>query len=159
MGPKVRLQTGVTARGPRLVRGAVLAGGLCLASVALAAATWVDAIHTSQRWAAYACEERLLSRVCDLDKDYEDPGTLAPQVSIGDVVRYQNRRGQDIAFTVRAIKFVIFERDADERRSAKGHAGKRGDTVCFLFDTASREGIARGYASRIVVKDCLEVRK
>ena len=135
---------------------AILLGALCLASGVLAAASWVEAIQTSERWSAYTCQERFLSRVCDLEKGYEDPGALPKVVSVGDVVRFQNTRGQEVAFTVRLIKFVVFERDADERRTAKGHTGKKGDTVCFLFDTASREGIARGYASRIVVRDCRE---
>lgn len=137
----------------------VLFGSLGLASGALAAASWVEAIQTSERWAAYTCQERFLSRVCDLEKSYEDPGTLPQIISVGDVVRYQNTHGQEVAFTVRLIKFVVLERDAHERRAAKEYTGKKGDTVCFLFDTASREGIARGYASRIVVRDCREAPK
>jgi len=124
-----------------------------------AAALWVDTVVTSAQWAAYACREHLLTRVCDLDKDYRDPGALPPVISVGDVIHYQNSRGHTVAFTVRAISFFVFDRDTKEPSSSKWPGGKKGETLCSLFDTASKETIGRGYASKILIKECQERRK
>jgi hypothetical protein len=99
----------------------------------------------------------VLSRVCEIDKDYEDPGLLQPIVSVGDVVLYRNRQGQGVEFRVRAISLYVFDRDTDGSGSSLGMTGKKGETLCSLFDTASRKRIARGYASRIMIKGCRDV--
>ena len=113
-----------------------------------------EAMDENERRVAFACHEHLLSRVCDIEKDFQDPGFLPLFVSVGDVLRYRNRRGQEVTFPVRAINLYVFDRDTDASGSRAGIAGNKGETLCSLFDTASRERIARGYASRIVIKGC-----
>lgn len=70
----------------------------CLGAVASPAGveSSISAVVTTSTWAAIACREQVLSRVCEIDKDYEDPGLLQPIVSVGDVVYYRNRRGQGV---------------------------------------------------------------
>ena len=143
----------------RLVPLMYLIGWVCVPPATSAAGVWVESIATSENWVAYACQEHLLSRVCDLDKDYQDPGVLPAVISVGDVVHYQNSRGQTMAFTVRAISYHVFDRDSKERGSSKWPTGKKGETLCSLFDTASKETIGRGYASRILIRECQERRK
>jgi len=136
-----------------------LIGWVCMPPARSTAGVWVESIATSENWVAYACQEHLLSRVCDLDKDYQDPGVLPAVISVGDVVHYQNSRGQTMAFTVRAISYHVFDRDSKEPGSSKWPSGKKGETLCSLFDTASKETIGRGYASRILIRECQERRK
>jgi len=136
-----------------------LIGWVCMPPARSTAGVWVESIATSENWVAYACQEHLLSRVCDLDKDYQDPGVLPAVISVGDVVHYQNSRGQTMAFTVRAISYHVFDRDSKERGASKWPSGKKGETLCSLFDTASKETIGRGYASRILIRECQERRK
>jgi len=136
-----------------------LIGWVCMPPARSTAGVWVESIATSENWVAYACQEHLLSRVCDLDKDYPDPGVLPPVISVGDVIRYRNSRGQTVAFTVRAISFFVFDRDSKERGPSKWPSGKKGETLCSLFDTSSKETIGRGYASRILIRECQERRK
>ena len=143
----------------RLVPLMYLIGWVCMPPARSTAGVWVESIATSENWVAYACQEHLLSRVCDLDKDYQDPGVLPAVISVGDVVHYQNSRGQTMAFTVRAISYHVFDRDSKERGASKWPSGKKGETLCSLFDTASKETIGRGYASRILIRECQERRK
>jgi hypothetical protein len=143
----------------RLVPLMCLFGWVCVPPTTSAAGTWVETVVTSASWAAYACQEHLLSRVCDLDKDYQDPGELPAVISVGDVIHYRNSRGQTVVFTVRAISFFVFDRDSKERGPSKWPSGRKGETLCSLFDTASKETIGRGYASRILIKECQERRK
>ena len=128
----------------------------CLGAVASAAGgeSRIYTVATSSTWAAIACREQLFSRVCEIEKDYEDPGLLPSIVSVGDVLQYRNRRGQEVKFRVRAISLYVLDRDMDPSGSRLGITGKKGETLCALFDTASRERIARGYASRIMIKEC-----
>ena len=73
------------------------------------AATWLNLTGVEDLW----------SRVCDLDKDYQDPGELPAVISVGDVIHYRNSRGQTVVFTVRAISFFVFDRDSKERGPSK----------------------------------------
>lgn len=133
---------------------AFLVGCLGATASATGGESWISTVATSSAWAAIACREQLLSRVCEIEKDYEDAGLLPLIVSIGTVLHYRNRRGQEVEFTVRAISLYVFDRDADASGSPSGITGKKGETLCALFDTASRKRIARGYASRIMIKGC-----
>src|SRR5262245_17146727 len=131
--------------------------GASMVSPAAGAHSEVSSVSTSSTWAAFFCRKQLLSRVCDLDKDYTDAGLSPSIVSVGDVVWYQNRHGSTVGFTVRAINLYVYERDRTGSGAWEKPGGKKGDALCFLFDTASKERITRSYASRIVIKDCREV--
>jgi len=133
---------------------ALALGGMAAARPASAGESWVGSVSTSPVWAAYACHERLLTRVCDTDKRLEEPGELPPVVAVCDVLHYTSSRGQSVTFIVRAISLYVFDRDTDAAGSSTDRAGRKGETLCSLFDTASRERIARGYASRITIKGC-----
>src|SRR5262249_56240170 len=78
-------------------------GWVCMPPATSAAGVWVESVATSENWAAYACQEHLLSRVCDLDKDYSDPGVLPTVISVGAVVPYRNSRTPTAPFTLRAL--------------------------------------------------------
>jgi len=138
---------------------AFLVGSLSLRAPAEGGESWISTISTSSMWAVLSCREHLLSRVCDVEKDFQDPGLLPLVVSIGDVLRYRNRRGEEVAFPVRAINLHVFDRDTEASASSAGVGGRKGETLCSLFDTASRQSIERGYASRVLIKQCRDARK
>lgn len=124
-------------------------------SLGLAAETWVPSITTSPSWAVFPCKSYLVTNVCGTDKDYGDPGTLPPVVSVGDTLTYSDKEGKRKQFVVRHIRLFVFEKDVDFTSGGKRYTAKKGETTCSLYDATSRASTRdTEYPSKIVINGC-----
>ena len=120
---------------------------------------WVTSISTSSQWAVFPCKDYWVTNVCGTDKDYADPGSLPPVVSIGDTITYSDKEGKRKQFVVRHINFYVFEKDVDFKSGGKRLTAKKGETSCMLYDATSRAATRdTEYPSKIVVKECRALR-
>ena len=121
--------------------------------------TWVESIQTSDRWSSFPCEHYLVTDVCGVDKDFDDPGSLPSTISVGDVVSYSNAEGEAKEFTVRHISYFRHEKDVDSTYGGERLTAKKGDTSCFLYDAATRSATRPNeYPSKLIVKGCRVLR-
>jgi hypothetical protein len=128
-------------------------------SLGLSDEAWVTSISTSSQWAVFPCKSYLVTHACGTDKDYADPGSLPPVVSLGDTITYSDKDGKRKQFVVRHINFYVFEEDIDFKSGGKRLTAKKGETSCMLYDATSRAATRdTEYPSKIVVKDCRVLR-
>lgn len=147
----------MASRSGRVVRGLLLL--LALWSIRLAPVSaeerWVRSIATSQEWAAFPCRDYLITKVCGIEKDYSDPGSLPSIVSVGDTITYSNKKGERKEFVVRHISFFVFDKDVNTTYGGQHLRARKGDTSCFLYDTATRAATRDSeYPSKVIVKGC-----
>ena len=155
LGRRVSL-VGLSLLGGVLAMLAVLSAGMTAVS---AEERWVSSIATSQEWAAFPCRSYLVTKLCAIEKDYSDPGLLPPTISVGDTVKYTNKKGEHKEFVVRHISFFVFDKDNDTTYGGQRLRAKKGDTSCFLYDAASRAATRdTEYPSKIIVKGCRGLR-
>lgn len=145
------------------LRGLGLLTLLGVWSIGLAPASaserWVSSIATSQEWAAFPCWDYLVTKLCAIDKDYSEPGSLPPTISVGDTITYSNRKGERKEFVVRHISFFVFDKDVDTTYSGQRLRARKGDTSCFLYDATTRAATRdTEYPSKIIVKGCRAIR-
>ena len=120
---------------------------------------WVSSIATSQEWAAFPCQPYLVTKLCAIEKDYSDPGLLPPTISVGDTIKYTNKKGEHKEFVVRHISLFVFDKDIDTTYGGQRLRAKKGDTSCFLYDATSRAATRdTEYPSKIIVKGCRALR-
>lgn len=132
---------------------------LWLIGFASAEERWVSSIATSEQWAAFPCRDYLITKFCAIDKDYSDPGLLPPTVSVGDTIRYSNKKGERQEFVVRHISFFVFDKDIDSMYGGERLKAKKGDTLCFLYDATTRAATRdTQHPSKIIVKGCRAIR-
>lgn len=121
--------------------------------------TWVASISTSSKWAVFPCKDYWVTNVCGTDKDYADPGSLPPVVSVGDTITYSDKEGKRKHFVVRHIRFFIFDKDVDFKSAGKRFTARKGETTCSLYDARSRSATRdTKYPSKIVINDCRALR-
>jgi len=146
---------------------AATAASLLLPAEGLAAPDrWVSAIKTSPSWAAIPCMTRVtvgiisvIGSSCDTDKDYRDPGSLPPTISVGDNVPYRTREGETKRFLVRHIRFSVDEKGLPGARDSQRTPAKSQEAICTLYETRNRPGADDGAGlSRIVIKGCQPMR-
>ena len=124
-------------------------------SIGLSEEAWVTSIGTSSKWAAFACKDYWVTKVCRTDKDYSNPGSLPSIVSVGDTISYSDIDDKRKQFVVRYINFFVFEKDVDSNSGGKRLTARKGETSCMLYDAMSRAATRdTEYPSKIVIKDC-----
>ena len=129
-------------------------------SLGLSEETWVASISTSSKWAVFPCKDYWITNVCGTDKDYTDPGSLPPIVSVGDAITYSDKDGKRKRFLVRHIRFFVFDKDVDFKYGGNRFTAKKGETTCTLYDVKSRAATRdTEYPSTIVINDCRALRK
>lgn len=129
------------------------------AALAPAEERWVTSIQTSQEWAVFPCKNYLITNVCGTDKDYSDPGSLPPIISVGDTISYTNKGGERKEFVVRHISFFVYDKDVDFTYGGRRLTAKKGDATCSLYDARTRAATRdTEYPSKIVVKGCRALR-
>jgi hypothetical protein len=134
----------------------VLAFGLIVALFpqhACAEEKWVAAVRTSSEWSAFPCTDYWITVVCEIVKDFKDPGSLPPVVTVGDAIQYRDRNGRAHVFAVKAIKFYRFDDDLDFTSGGERHIAHKGDTQCFLYDSEKARR-NEDYQSKLIVKGC-----
>jgi hypothetical protein len=147
------------ATATRLGRLLLLATLSLSAAPVLAEERWVTSIHSSQEWAVFPCKSYLITNVCGTDKDYSDPGSLPPIISVGDTISYTNKRGERKEFVVRYISFFVYDKDVDFTYGGRRLTAKKGDTTCSLYDTRTRSATRdTDYPSKVVIKRCRAIR-
>jgi hypothetical protein len=120
---------------------------------------WVTSIQSSNEWAVFPCTDYIIANVCGTDKDYSDPGTLPPVISVGDTISYQDKDGKSKQFVVRHIQYYVYDKDVDFKYAGKRLTAKKGDTSCYLFDVRSRASTRSSeYPSKVVIKNCRVLR-
>jgi hypothetical protein len=120
---------------------------------------WVTSISTSSTWAVFPCKDYWVTNVCGTDKDYADPGSLPPIVSVGDTITYSDKEGKRKQFVVRHINFFVFAKDVDFKSSGKRFTAKKGETTCSIYEVKTRAATRdTEYPSRIVINDCRVLR-
>ena len=120
---------------------------------------WVTSISTSSKWAVFPCKDYWVTNVCGTDKDYADPGTLPPVVSVGDTISYSDKEGRRKQFVVRHINYFVFEKDLDFKSGGKRFTAKKGETTCSVYDVKTRAATRdTEYPSKIVINDCRVLR-
>ena len=134
----------------------ILTGIFLLSSLSIfAGESWVSSIITSNNWAYFPCKNYLVTDVCWTGKDYSDPGVLPRTVSIGDVIRFIDKKGNSVSFLVRHINYFIFDRDLNTQYGGQKITSKKGDTSCFLYTVKNRvDTVYTKYPSKIVVNQC-----
>lgn len=120
---------------------------------------WVNSIATSQHWAVFPCKSYLVTNVCGTDKDYSDPGSLPPTISVGDTITYTNKKGERKEFVVRHINFFVYDKDIDATYGGHCLRARKGDTTCSLYDARTRAATQdTEYPSKVIVKGCRAIR-
>ena len=128
-------------------------------SFGLAEEAWVTSISTSSKWAVFPCKDYWVTNVCGRDKDYADPGSLPPVVSVGDTISYSDKEGKRKQFVVRHINIFTYEQNVDFKDGGKQFSAKKGETTCYLYDAMSRAAtFYTEYPSKIVIIDCRVLR-
>ena len=151
--PSVEIRLAVVKRLVRCQLPLIL--GLLLALVApvqsQADEIWVTSIMTSDQWAYSHCTDYWITVACGMAKDYSDPGLLPRVVSVGDVVKFRDRTGKLIEYTVRHINFFVFDKDVN----TPWGSAKKGDTTCTLYTVRFRADTSDSkYPSRLIVNGC-----
>lgn len=143
----------------RAVHFIVLALSVLASAPVVAGESWVASISTSREWAVFPCKNYLITNVCGTDKDYSDPGSLPPTISVGDTITYTNKDGERKQFAVRHISFFVYDKDVDFTYGGQRLTVKKGDTTCSLYDAKSRSATRdTEYLSKIVIKGCRALR-
>jgi hypothetical protein len=126
---------------------------------AFAEEAWVPSIASSSQWAVFPCTDYWITTSCGTDKDYSDPGSLPPTVSVGDTITYIDRNNKEKRFVVRHIKLFEFDKDVDFRYGGERLIAKKGETICTLYDAKSQSATRdTEYPSKIVIKNCRTLR-
>jgi len=138
-----------------LLATAVFGMASCLRTDTVAEEQWLTSIHTSQEWAVFPCKNYLVTNVCATDKDYSDPGSLPPIISVGDTVSYTDKNNKQKQFVVRHISFFVYGKDVDSTYGGQRLTAKKGETSCDLFDAETQSAPRRtDFLSKIVVRGC-----
>ena len=118
---------------------------------------WVQSVKTSPTWEFFPCTDYLITAVCEITKDFSDPGLLPSTISVGDIIKFKDGEGKSQQFHVKAINFFVFDEDVDVTYGGERYTARKGETNCSIYDS-TKALISEDYLSKIVIKDCHLIR-
>lgn len=118
---------------------------------------WVQSIETSPTWEFFPCTDYLITAICKITKNFSDPGSLPPTVSVGDIIKFKDREGKSQQFDVRAINFFVFDKDVDFTYGGERYTARKGETICNIYDS-TKALISEDDVSKIVIEGCHLIR-